>query len=110
MTIAAQRRGITLTSRSRPLKPEDFHRFEYIICMDEKNADDVQIAADYWSAKHPIPADLRSRVKMMTTFCKKFKRDAVPDPYFGGSKGFEIVLDLLQDSCEGLLSYIERER
>ncbi len=35
----------------------------------------------------------------------KFKgSDTVPDPYFGGRQGFELVLDLLEDACEGLLA------
>ena len=43
----------------------------------------------------------------MTDFSRKFDYDEVPDPYYGGSSGFELVLDLLEDSCEGLLQIIE---
>jgi len=109
MTRAAKTRGIKLTSQSRPLKPEDLSRFEYIVCMDPKNIGDVQTACEYWSAKHSIPKDYEDRLKLMTAYSKKFKGEQqVPDPYFGGSKGFELVLDLLQDACEGLLTGIRQ--
>ena len=38
----------------------------------------------------------------MTEFCRNFTNDYVPDPYYGGADGFELVLDLLEDACEGL--------
>ena len=49
------------------------------------------------------------QVRLMSEFLRspKFKgMDTVPDPYFGGRKGFELVLDLLDDACEGLLTEI----
>jgi protein-tyrosine phosphatase len=39
----------------------------------------------------------------MTDFRKVWNYDEIPDPYYGGEEGFELVLDLLEDSCEGLL-------
>jgi protein-tyrosine phosphatase len=30
----------------------------------------------------------------------------VPDPYYGGAQGFELVLDLLEDGCRGVLAHI----
>jgi protein-tyrosine phosphatase len=42
----------------------------------------------------------------MTDFRKKYNYDEIPDPYYGGAEGFELVLDLLEDTCEGLLEKI----
>ena len=46
---------------------------------------------------------------MMTDFSKEFNYDSVPDPYYGDDEGFELVLDLLEDACSGLLEKITDE-
>jgi protein-tyrosine phosphatase len=47
----------------------------------------------------------------MTKYCTKYKAaDEVPDPYYGGSAGFEMVLDLLDDASEGLLAHIQQQQ
>eukprot|EP00793_Prasinoderma_coloniale_P005303 PRCOL_00004711-RA len=115
MTDAASRRGVKLTSRSRPLCPEDFDRFEYIVCMDASNRTSVMRAADGWegegrAAKGELRAKAEERTRMMHTFCSKYNVGEVPDPYYGGAQGFETVLDLLDDAGEGLLAHIDSER
>ena len=45
----------------------------------------------------------------MTDFCRVKQVDYVPDPYYGGASGFENVLDILEDACEGLLQEIKKE-
>eukprot|EP00195_Chlamydomonas_chlamydogama_P002419 CAMPEP_0202922516 /NCGR_PEP_ID=MMETSP1392-20130828/77963_1 /ASSEMBLY_ACC=CAM_ASM_000868 /TAXON_ID=225041 /ORGANISM="Chlamydomonas chlamydogama, Strain SAG 11-48b" /LENGTH=203 /DNA_ID=CAMNT_0049616145 /DNA_START=285 /DNA_END=896 /DNA_ORIENTATION=+ len=116
MTATAKRRGVFLTSRSRPLSPLDLSRFDYIIGMDAKNMRAIQVAADYWlgrkASSPPVPSDYKSRVSLMTTYCRgKFSgAPEVPDPYYGGPEGFERVLDLLEDACEGLLDSICKEK
>ena len=81
--------------------------------MDPKNEKDILTAATYWKAHHPeansIPdlKECKKKILMMTSYCTKYKgHEEVPDPYFGGPKGFEDVLDLLEDACEGLLNEI----
>lgn len=57
-------------------------------------------AADHWG-KYQQAA---GKVRLMTEYCTKNKgAKTVPDPYYGGADGFEKVLDLLEDACEGLL-------
>ena len=46
----------------------------------------------------------------MTDFCRKSDRTEVPDPYYGGDAGFELVLDLIEDASDGLLERIRSER
>jgi protein-tyrosine phosphatase len=45
----------------------------------------------------------------MTEFCLQFDSPVVPDPYYGGSQGFEEVLNLVEDACEGLLRHVQRQ-
>ncbi|KAK9823202.1 hypothetical protein WJX72_001079 [[Myrmecia] bisecta] len=110
MNQAAKARGIALTSRSRPLRPEDLVDYDLIIGMDSANVAEIQVAADFWASQHDIPTNYREKVKLMCSFLtsNKFKGALeVPDPYYGGKAGFERVLDLLEDACEGLLATIQ---
>jgi protein-tyrosine phosphatase len=48
----------------------------------------------------------RDKVRLMCDFCQKFPDKEVPDPYYGGSDGFNYVIDLLLDACNGLLTHV----
>ncbi|MDR0865717.1 MAG: low molecular weight phosphotyrosine protein phosphatase [Candidatus Symbiothrix sp.] len=95
MRAHAAKRGYNLTSLSRPVTEDDFYVFDYIIGMDDEN-----IA--FLRGKAPDEAS-RQKIHRMTDFCQNITTDHVPDPYYGGSQGFENVLDILEDACEGLL-------
>ncbi|GLI67667.1 hypothetical protein VaNZ11_011828 [Volvox africanus] len=115
MTITARKRGVLLTSRSRPLQPLDLSRFDYVVGMDPKNLRAIKTAADYWLVRPmgegKVPQDYSRRISLMTSYCRKFTgAPEVPDPYYGGPVGFERVLDLLEDACEGLLESIRKEK
>lgn len=120
MRSAASRRGIAVTSRSRPLTPRDLEQFDVVVAMDSANRAAISRAKEHWisQGKLIVPSEgggkeqqLRARVVMMTDYIRderlaKIAGGAVPDPYYGGEKGFETVLDLLEDACEGLLEEI----
>ena len=111
MTAAAAKRQVTLTSRSRPLRPGDLARFDYIVGMDPRNTRVILVAAAHWAdAGSAPPLDaVRPRVTLMTQYLRGAQKGVVgevPDPYYGGSEGFETVLDLLDDACGGLLEHI----
>ncbi|KAA6424619.1 MAG: hypothetical protein FRX49_05828 [Trebouxia sp. A1-2] len=115
MTAAAQKRDIHLTSKSRPLEPEDFQKFEFIIGMDAENIKAIKKAAAHWKdiLQKPLPKNWEQKVQLMSTYLTKAEYKElkeVPDPYFGGPEGFEKVLDLLEDACEGFLSHIESRK
>ncbi|MDR3061318.1 MAG: low molecular weight phosphotyrosine protein phosphatase [Dysgonamonadaceae bacterium] len=95
MQVHAACRGYKLTSRSRPLKYDDFFEFDLIIGMDDSNIRHLM-------QKAPDP-ESQQKIRRMTDYCRKHANDHVPDPYYGGSNGFELVLDLLEDACDGLL-------
>jgi protein-tyrosine phosphatase len=64
----------------------------------------------YDSLKSMAPSiEEENKVVRMTDYCKRMMADHVPDPYYGGAEGFENVIDILEDSCEGLLEYILKE-
>ena len=101
MRAHAARRGYTITHRSRPVRTTDFFDFDLIIGMDDRNIDALH-------EKAPSPEAERKIVRM-TDFCRLKVADHVPDPYYGGAQGFENVLDLLEDACQGLLQRLTNE-
>jgi protein-tyrosine phosphatase len=95
----AIKRGFDLTSLGRQFDPDtDFDRFDYIIGMDNENILDLKGMARN--------EEDRKKIHKMTDFRKEWDYEEVPDPYYGGEEGFELVLDLLEDSCSGLLEEI----
>ncbi|MGK7920720.1 MAG: low molecular weight protein-tyrosine-phosphatase [Trichodesmium sp.] len=96
MTYAAKLRGINLKGSARKFQVEDFDDFDLILTMDRENYRDVLRldAADKYADK----------VKLMCDFCRYFDVKEVPDPYYGGSDGFDHVIEILLDACEGLLN------
>ena len=67
----------------------------------------MQTAARYWAKNgQDIPNDYEDKLVSMATYCTKHKVSSIPDPYFGGEKGFEDVLDLLDDACSSFLRKI----
>lgn len=102
MRQAAFQRGYRLEHRSRTVRPSDFDRFDLIIGMDDRNMDDLHRAA-------PTPEEER-RLFRMTDFTLDHPRaDYVPDPYYEGPAGFQLVLDLLEDGCSVLLDLLEKK-
>ena len=102
MRAHAARRGYQLVHRSRPVRTEDFYNFDLIIGMDDQNIRDLQRMA--------TSEEEKNKIFKMTDFCQRFSyRDSVPDPYYGGDSGFELVLDLLEDAVEGLLDQLENK-
>ena len=96
MQSHAIKRGFNLTSISRKFNPDtDFDHFDYIIAMDDENINALRKMARN-------DADI-NKISKMTDYSKEWNYDEVPDPYYGGEQGFELVLDLLEDSCSGLL-------
>lgn len=95
MRAHAARRGYVLDSISRPVRPADFYDFDLLIGMDNRNVEELKrLAPDLETA---------GKVRQMTEFSRHKRYDYVPDPYYSGAEGFELVLDLLEDASEGLL-------
>lgn len=99
MRSHALRRGYHITHLSRPVRMTDFYDFDLIIGMDDSNI----------SRLHDLAPSLEAEDKIhrMTEYCTRMVADHVPDPYYGGAQGFENVIDILEDACEGLLQTIK---
>lgn len=96
MRRIAQKHGYTLTHRSRPVKLEDFDHFDWIVAMDHKNRIRLENLA-----RTPQQC---SKIIMMAQFLRHHKEIThIPDPYYGTEKDFELVIELLEDACQGLL-------
>jgi protein-tyrosine phosphatase len=100
MKSVAARRGYQLTSISRPVRPEsDFDYFDLIVAMDDQNIKDL---------RRMVPAGLfKAKICKMTDFCTRYKNSYIPDPYYGDTKDYELVIDLLEDACEGLIRTLQ---
>jgi protein-tyrosine phosphatase len=98
---AALRRGYDMSAlRARVVEAQDFGRFDLILAMDRQNLDVLQRRA---------PAQLRSRIRLFLEFAPDSDTTEVPDPYYGGSNGFEEVLDLVEAAAKGLLQHVRAE-
>lgn len=102
MRAHARRRGLELTHRSRQVRPSDFEIFDLIIAMDDRNYTDLRdMAPDIESEQ---------KVRRMVEFSQNPTYDYIPDPYYSGADGFELVLDLLEDACAGLIDFLSRNK
>jgi protein-tyrosine phosphatase len=97
----ARERGVVVEGCSRKLLPEDLHRHEYVIVMDSENLRNVQQLA--------ARAGGRARIHLLREWDPDFPGGDVPDPYYGGPRGFDDVQDIVERSCERLLEDILAE-
>ena len=98
----ARRRGIELTGKSRPLRRKDLDDFDYVIVMDTENRRAIDRLIGSSTA--------RASVHRLREFDARASGDAdVPDPYYGGPRGFEDVHDMVERSCTALLRHIVTE-
>ena len=102
MRVHARPRGYELTHHARRVCGSDFEDFDLIVGMDAANVDDLCHMA--------MTLDQQNKVVMMGDYIRQFPHyDYVPDPYYEGSEGFELVLDLLEDACDNLLDQIIKQ-
>ena len=95
---AALRRGYDMSAlRGRPVAPEDFTQFDYVLAMDENNLSIL---------RRLRPSHAESHLGLFLAFAARHAEREVPDPYYGGAAGFEQVLDMVEDASQGLLRHI----
>lgn len=98
MMSHASKRGYELSHRSRKFKRSDFEDFDWIIAMDDHNYDDLKSCA--------TTVEELAKIHCMVEFSKKLTPTHIPDPYYGGTQGFDHVIDLLEDACQGFFEHI----
>ncbi|HET6151298.1 MAG TPA: low molecular weight protein-tyrosine-phosphatase [Polyangia bacterium] len=96
-------RGVPLTGRAQLFSGRDFDRFDHVIAMDRSNLENLRQMA---------PSDAaRAKLHLL----RQFENDGappdadVPDPYYGGARGFEQVFDICEAACAGFLDWLRRE-
>ncbi|HEY5667504.1 MAG TPA: low molecular weight protein-tyrosine-phosphatase [Gammaproteobacteria bacterium] len=95
---AAEKRGIDLSDlRARRIAEDDFSSFDLVLAMDPLN---VAVMEDVCPPEH------RERIRLLMEFAPALEREDVPDPYYGGSVGFEYVLDLAEEATAGLITHV----
>jgi len=101
MREAAQKRGIKLVGKARQIEDFDLEYYDLILAMDKSNYQDI-LSLDF-------KGKYKDKIKLMCDFTSQYGDREVPDPYYGGDAGFNHVIDLLSDSCQGLLDYLKQE-
>lgn len=94
-------RGYRFETLSRPFVRKDFDNFDYIFAMDQSNYENI--------LKLDLNGDFENRVFRIMEFSLNFEENEVPDPYYGGAQGFELVIDMLEDACREVFKKIEAE-
>lgn len=85
--------------KARPVTTRDFARFHWMLAMDESNMAWLQ-------RKSPSPQS--PRIELLTA-AGGLAEPEVPDPYYGPDAGFEHVLDLVEQACDGVIQRLVRE-
>lgn len=96
----AKSRGLDISDlRGRKAVEEDFQQFDYVLAMDTDN---------YYMLSDLCPLGMESRLSLFLSFADELDVTDVPDPYYGGAKGFEYVFDLVEAASKGLLEHIKK--
>tara|TARA_R110002126_G_scaffold163858_1_gene311747 strand:+ start:12616 stop:13083 length:468 start_codon:yes stop_codon:yes gene_type:complete len=85
---------------SRPVYQEDFADFDLILAMDNDNLAELT---------RRCPAEYQAKLQLFLTFHPQYPAiSEVPDPYYSGSQGFELVLNLIEEASEQLLNKLQQ--
>tara|TARA_Y100001956_G_scaffold69472_1_gene72799 strand:+ start:5095 stop:5556 length:462 start_codon:yes stop_codon:yes gene_type:complete len=96
---AGEKRGYSFKGiRSRKVIPSDFEDFDLILAADNANLDDLSAQC---------PKHLQHKLKLFLSYSSS-NYDEIPDPYYGGDQGFELVLDLIEDASDSILDMLEK--
>lgn len=102
MRHALQSRGIVLASRAQKFESAFFAAYDYILAVDREIIEELH--------RHAFTPENKAKIHLLTEYSELFKGQDIPDPYYGGPGAFELVLDMLEDSCRGLLRHIKEQK
>ena len=100
MRESAKKRGFILNSRAQKFEVSFFDRFDFILVVDTEILNKL--------SKLALTEEQKAKIQLITHFSTSYHNQKIPDPYYEGDAGFERVLDMLEDSCEGILSKITK--
>lgn len=84
---------------ARQVTAEDIAAYDYVLAMDLANLEILQALAD---------ETLRDKPQLFMNYAPDYGLEEVPDPYYGGTNGFEQVLDMVEAAAGNLLEDIRR--
>ncbi len=97
---AAKRRGMIFTSRAQQFQPAFLDDFDYILVADQEVLESLY--------RYTTRPEHKAKIHLMTTFSSIYEGQEIPDPYYKANGAFELVLDMLEESCQGLLRHLKR--
>jgi protein-tyrosine phosphatase len=99
---AALKRGIDLSGlRARKVEPGDLERYDLLLAMDRDNLALL---------KRGSAPRFHAKMGLFMHYSAHFAEEEVPDPYYGGEKGFELVLDMAEDAARGLIEALRKKQ
>lgn len=98
MAETLRQRGFPISGQARQIEAGDLKTFDLIVTMDETNLSDVQ--------RLDKTHKLHAKIRPFMSFCRHHDDARVPDPYYGGQRGFDHVVELLIDGCDGILESV----
>jgi protein-tyrosine phosphatase len=101
MSKTIRRRGYEVTGHARQFSLRDFEISNLILTMDNENFQNIFKLAD--------TEEKQAKVQRFTDFCLQHNHHEVPDPYYGGDAGFQLVVDLIEDGSKGLIEHLKKE-
>ena len=101
MQTSMRSRNIPVIGTARQLKQNDLKYFDLILAMDKENLEGAKSL--------DTSGEFHSKIKLFCDYCTQHNETEVPDPYYGGNRGFEKVLDLIEDGCANLLKQLRNQ-
>ncbi len=97
----AGRRGYAISHLvARRVSPQDFDHYDAILAMDRSNVASLRTIA---------PTRSKNKIELLLDYGDVHYGKDVPDPYGGKDKDFELALDMIEDGCRGLASFVTRD-
>jgi low molecular weight protein-tyrosine phosphatase len=87
--------GLDLKHKARTITPEDIADRDLILAIDRGHEGDLRALAN--------TVEDGAKVRLLRSYDPDADSPDVPDPYYGGSEGFERVFTMLQTACRGLV-------
>lgn len=101
MQAALRSRGVPIIGKARALRAEDLDYYDHILAMDSENFRHVR--------QLDPEGRYTNKLELFCKYCTEHTETEVPDPYYGGDRGFDHVIDLIQDGCAGLLKRLRQD-
>jgi len=100
MQDTAQKHGVSLNSRARHFQAHDFKQMDMVLAMDHRNLETLK-------AMRPL-TEIRDKLFLFRSFDPENNGDLeVPDPYYGGDRGFELVYEMVERACPKILEQLK---